>query len=126
MSTPLCTRRAALLSPVALAAIAQTALADTDIRLATAEATADAAPSTGAIAAALHDAQKQTPVFTGDADIDAVRALIPLQESALAIATVLRTYGEDPDTRQLAQIILAQRQTELDWMKDWLSQHSAP
>lgn len=126
MSTTLCTRRTALLTPLAFAAVAQTASADDNIRLADAAATADAAPSTGAIADALHTAQSCKPTYTGDADIDGMRALIPLQEGALAIAAIIRDYGEDPDTRQLAQVIMTQRQTELAWMKSWLDQHGIP
>lgn len=123
MTITLCTRRTALLAPLAMAATAQTVAADTTVRLATAEATADAAPSTQAIASALRKVQSRTPTYTGAPDIDGMRALVPLLEGSLAIAAVIRNSGEDPDTRQMAQRILTQRQAELDWMRDWLRQH---
>lgn len=125
MTITLCTRRTALIAPLAIAATAQSVAADTTVRIATAEATADAAPSTRAIANALRDVQARNPNYTGAPDIDSIRALIPLQEGALEIAAVLRNYGEDPDTRQMAQMILTQGQAKLDWMKNWLRQHDS-
>lgn len=127
------TRRIALLTPLAVA-VACAARAggsspqpDANVRMADASATADAAPSTSAIA---HDLQRTRAAlaidFTGDADIDFVRAMIPMQQGAIAMARVARDYGDDPDVRKLAETIIAQRQTELDWLEGWLKDHDAP
>lgn len=128
MSTIDRTRRIALLSPLAFAGMAGVLRAqDANVRLADASATADAAPSTSAIS---HDLQATRDAmkigYTGDADIDFVRAMIPMHRGVIAMAKVARDYGDDPDVRKLAETMIGQRQTELDWMEDWLKRNGTP
>lgn len=132
-------RRCALLAPVALPvafavatrsttpAEAQELTSDQNIRIADASATADAAPSTAALGKAVEKIRNAGTVgYTGDADVDFIRTMIPVHEGAIAAAKVARDYGSDPDVRKLAESMLTQQQNQLDWMKDWLRHHNAP
>jgi len=123
------TRRIAMLSPLAFAlafgAYAQDGNAAA--RLSSATGTADAAPSTAAFQAASAKllAAAETR-YTGDADVDFVRAMIPQHEGALEMARVARDYGDDPDVRMMAKRMIETQQAELDWMVSWLEQHGNP
>ena len=117
-----------LLLPLALPALAQEATVivqdGNPLRLAGAVATADAAPSTqGFIDAGRPLRQANAPPYTGNADADFMRAMIPQQQSAIAMARVEMEYGTDPEMRRLAGAIIAARQTELDRMTDWRAAH---
>jgi len=123
------TRRIAMLSPLAFAlafgAYAQDGNAAA--RLSSAMGTADAAPSTAAFEAASTKLLKAAETrYTGDADVDFVRAMIPQHESALEMAKVARDYGDDPDVRMLAKKMIETDQAELDWMVEWLEKHGTP
>lgn len=125
------TRRIAMLSPIAFAlafgAYAQDASDHATHNMGTATATAEAAPSTEAFLKAnakMHEAMNVD--FTGDADVDFVRAMIPHHEGAVEMAKIARDYGDDPDVRKLAENIIASQQAEIDWMVAWLEKHGNP
>ena len=61
--------------------------------------------------------------YTGDADIDFLRAMIANQEGALAMARIAVEHGEAPEVRSLAEEIIAGRDVEIVRMKVMLARH---
>lgn len=129
------TRRIAMLSPLAFALAFGAYAQDATMQMtgheghsmAGASATADAAPSTvayEAVNAQMHE-QMNVP-FSGDADVDFVRAMIPHHQGAVEMAKIVREYGDDPDVRKLASDIITAQEAEIQWMTDWLEKHGNP
>jgi hypothetical protein len=61
--------------------------------------------------------------YTGDADIDFLRAMIANQEGGLAMARIAVEHGEAPEVRSLAEEIIAGRDVEIVRMKVMLARH---
>jgi uncharacterized protein (DUF305 family) len=83
-------------------------------------------PSTMAYMQGMERMMKDMMVpYTGNADVDFVRGMIPHHQGAIDMAKVVLEHGKNPEIRKLAEDIIKAQEGEIAWMQDWLTKNPA-
>jgi uncharacterized protein (DUF305 family) len=64
--------------------------------------------------------QDMTMPFTGDADFDFVKRMIPHHQGAIDMAITVLAFGKDPEVKKMAESIIKAQETEIGLLKEWL------
>lgn len=72
--------------------------------------------------AAMH--KNMAIAYSGDADVDFVRGMIPHHQGAIDMAWVLVKYGRDAELREIAHDVIRSQQQEIAFMNNWLKKHA--
>jgi uncharacterized protein (DUF305 family) len=75
-----------------------------------------------AINAKMHEGMDIT--FTGNADVDFVRGMIPHHQGAVDMAKTVIAFGKDPQIRKLAEEIIKAQESEIALMQDWMKKNA--
>lgn len=62
--------------------------------------------------------------YTGDADVDFVRGMIPHHQAAIDAAKIVLKYGKNPENQKLAKAIIEAQEREIAEMQAWLKKHA--
>jgi hypothetical protein len=70
----------------------------------------------------MHEAMNVT--FTGNADADFVKGMIPHHQGAVDMAKVVLAFGNDPEIRTLAEAVIRAQEAEIVMMRAWLQRNA--
>ena len=60
--------------------------------------------------------------YTGDADIDFLKGMIPHHKGAVDMAKIVLQYGSDPKIKEMAQAVIDTQEKEIEMMQQWLAE----
>lgn len=81
-------------------------------------------PSVKAYTAANDRMHKDMSIaFTGNADVDFVKGMIPHHQGAIDMAKVVLEHGKDRQIRRLAREIIKAQNSEIAMMRAWLKKN---
>lgn len=61
--------------------------------------------------------------YTGNADVDFIKGMIPHHQGAVEMAKIVLEHGTDPEVKKLAEGIIAAQESEIKWMTEWLAKN---
>jgi uncharacterized protein (DUF305 family) len=62
--------------------------------------------------------------FTGNADVDFVKGMIPHHQGAIDMAKTVLAFGKDPEVKKLADEIIKAQESEIALMQEWLRKNA--
>ena len=89
------------------------------------QASGDQGPSSLAFRGAndkMHQAMAIT--YTGNADVDFVRGMIPHHQGAIDMAKIVKAFGTDPEIKALADSVIKAQEAEIAQMEAWLKKNA--
>lgn len=63
-------------------------------------------------------------VFSGNADVDFIKGMLPHHQGAVDMAKIVLEHGKDAKVRKLARDIIKAQNTEIAFMKTWLAKNA--
>jgi uncharacterized protein (DUF305 family) len=67
--------------------------------------------------------KNMSATYSGDADVDFVKGMIPHHQGAIDMAKVAQQYAKDPSLLKLADDVVNAQEGEITFMKDWLKKN---